>query len=256
MTDFFDLRMFAHRANVSLVQWRDVKIPDIRGTQQEQLSCWGWKDTRALSRYNIKTDFWPYPGQLQTPVSTETAITFPGIEVLALQDNTKWLEETASRTFPDEATRPSWPDRQLMCFENLFYVPIVKFVYGQLDTSYSIEELPPDSAVWTDVGQHLHFNSHVNHIADALLTALIGSRRKQFVGVHVRTGKVVDWADKGSNTTVELIDSFEKGVDLVQDQLRRRRKGHRGELPVLFTSDTCVSQLAHLFGCLSPSATT
>ncbi|GAA5993214.1 hypothetical protein JCM10908_004510 [Rhodotorula pacifica] len=237
LTDFFDLRMFAHRANVSLVQWRDVKIPDIRGTQQEQLSCWGWKDSRALSRYNVKTDFWPYPGQLQTPVSTETSITFPGIEVLALQDNTKWLEETAPRTFPDEATRPPYPDRQLMCFDNLFYVPVVKFVYGQLDTSYSIEELPPDSAVWTKVGQHLHFNSHVNHIADELLAALIGSRRKQFIGVHIRTGNAIDWSDKTSNTTVELIDSFKVGVRAVQDQLRQRRKGHRGELPVLFTTD-------------------
>lgn len=238
LTDFFDLRLFAHRANVSLVQWRDVKIPDMRGTQQEQLSCWGWRDTRALSRYNIKTDFWPYPGQLQTPVSTETSITFPGIEVLALQDNSKWLEETARRTFPDEATRPPFPDQQVMCFDNLFYVPVVKFVYGQLDTSYAIEELPPDSAVWTHVGQHLHFNSHVNHIADELLAALIGSRRKQFIGVHIRTGKAIDWSGgNAANTTAELIDSFKAGVQVVQDQLRRRRKGHRGDLPVLFTTD-------------------
>lgn len=238
LTDFFDLRLFAHRANVSLVQWRDVKIPDMRGTQQEQLSCWGWRDTRALSRYNIQTDFWPYPGQLQTPVSTETSITFPGIEVLALQDNSKWLDETTRRTFPDEATRPPFPDRQVMCFDNLFYVPVVKFVYGQLDTSYAIEELPPDSAVWTHVGQHLHFNSHVNHIADELLAALIGSRRKQFIGVHIRTGKAIDWSGGHvANTTTELIDSFKAGVEVVQDQLRRRRKGHRGDLPVLFTTD-------------------
>ncbi|GAA5877500.1 hypothetical protein JCM3774_005890 [Rhodotorula dairenensis] len=240
LTDFFDLRMFAHRANVSLVQWRDVKIPDIRGTQQEQLSCWGWKDSRALARYNIKTDFWPYPGQLQTPVSTETSITFPGIEVLALQDNSKWLAESAApKTFPDEATRPPYPDRQVMCFDNLFYVPVVKFVYGQLDTSYPIEELPPDSAVWTRVGRHLHFNSHVNHIADELLAALIGSRRKQFVGVHLRTGggDKVDWSDRTSNTTAELIESFKSGVEAVQEQLRHRRKGRRGELPVLFTTD-------------------
>ncbi|GAA6026499.1 hypothetical protein JCM8202_002917 [Rhodotorula sphaerocarpa] len=240
LTDFFDLRMYAHRANVSLVQWRDVKIPDIRGTQQEQLSCWGWKNTRPLSRYNIKTDFWPYPGQLQTPVSSETSITFPGIEVLALQDNSKWLDEAAARTFPDEARRPPPPDRQMMCFENLFYVPIVKFVYGQLDTSYPIEELPPDSAVWTDVGQHLHFNSHVNHIADELLSALIGSRRKQYVGVHVRTAgqAALEGPDKRSDATIELIGSFKKGVELVQDQLRKHRRGHRGELPVLFTTDS------------------
>lgn len=169
-----------------MVRWQDVKIPDITGTQSEVLSCWGWRDERPLERYNIKTHFWPFPGQLQVPSSIETSITFPGIEVLSSQDNTPWLTETANRFFAGVENAPPFPDQQLMCFENLFYVPSVKFVEGNVDKSYTIEELRPDGPVWSKVGQHLRFNDHVNHVADEFMIALLGSRRKQFIGVHVR----------------------------------------------------------------------
>ncbi|GAA5969061.1 hypothetical protein JCM21900_005771 [Sporobolomyces salmonicolor] len=187
------------------------------GTQPEVLSCWGWRDERALERYNVKTHFRPFPGQLQVPSSTETSITFPRIEVLASQDNTAYLTDFANRSFGSIENAPPFPNQQLMCFENLFYVPSVRFVEGQLDTSYTIEELRPDGPVWANAGRHLHFNSHVNHITDKLLTALLGSRRK--------------------NAMDEVVETFSAGVKQVQTALQARRKRSK-ELPVLFATDT------------------
>ncbi|BGP20070.1 hypothetical protein JCM10213v2_008205 [Rhodosporidiobolus nylandii] len=236
-SEFFDLRSFGYYSNVSMVQWHDVKIPDITGTQQEVLSCWGWRDERPLERYNIKTHFWPFPGQLQVPSSIETSITFPGIEVLASQDNTPWLTETAQRFFAGTDNAPPFPDQQLMCFENLFYVPTVKFVEGNVDQSYTIEELRPDGPVWDKVGQHLRFNDHVNHVTDEFMIALLGSRRKQFIGVHIRQGDFVTLG-RASKAYDEVIDNYSAGVKKVEEELRKRRNGPKGRLSVVFTTDS------------------
>ncbi|GAA6052624.1 hypothetical protein JCM3770_006408 [Rhodotorula araucariae] len=233
LSDFFDLKSFVYYSNVSMVEWREVKIPDITGTQVESLSCWGWKDERPLRRYNIQTHFWPFPGQLQVPSSIETSITFPGIEVLASQDNTPWLRETAVRLHGSIENAPAFPDQQLMCFENLFFVPSIKFVKGQPDTSYTLEELRPDGPVWSAVGRHLRFNNYVNHIVDEFLAALVGSRRRQFVAIHIRQGK-----NRMSKASQEVIDMYEAGVDQVQAELKKRRGGPKKDLPVLFATDS------------------
>ncbi|GAA6008208.1 hypothetical protein JCM10207_000039 [Rhodosporidiobolus poonsookiae] len=237
LSDFFDLKSFAYYANTSMVQWHDVKIPDITGTQSEVLSCWGWRDERPLERYNIKTHFWPFPGQLQVPSSIETSITFPGIEVLASQDNSPWLTETANRFFAGVENAPPFPDQQLMCFENLFYVPSVKFVEGTVDKSYTIEELRPDGPVWSRVGQHLRFNDHVNHVADEFLTALLGSRRKQFIGVHIRQGDFVTLG-RASKAYDEVVDMYAAGVRQIEAELRKRRNAPKGRISVIFATDS------------------
>ncbi|GAA6037647.1 hypothetical protein JCM8097_006160 [Rhodosporidiobolus ruineniae] len=237
LSDFFDLTAFSYYSNVSMVRWQDVKIPDITGTQKEVLSCWGWRDERPLERYNIETKFWPFPGQLQVPSSIETSITFPGIEVLASQDNTPWLTETANRFFAGVENAPPFPDQQLMCFENLFYVPSVKFVEGQVDQSYTIEELRPDGPVWSKVGQWLRFNDHVNHVTDEFMNALMGSRRKPFIGVHIRQGDFITLG-RTSRAYDEVVDNYAAGVRQVEEALRKRRNGPKGRLPVIFATDS------------------
>lgn len=237
LSDFFDLAPFSYYTNVSMVQWRDVKIPDITGSQSESLSCWGWGDERPLERYNIKTHFWPFPGQLQIPSSIETSITFPGIEVLASQDNTPWLRETVEKKYGSLDKAPAFPDQQLMCFENLFYVQNVKFVKGQLDTSYTIEELRPDGPVWDKVGRHLHFNDHVNHVVDEFLGALLGSRRRKYVAVHLRQGDFVTLG-RASKASQEVAELYAEGVRKVQEQLKKRRGASKKDLPVLFATDS------------------
>lgn len=121
LSTFFDLPSFAYASNVSMVEWRDVKIPDKPGTQSEVLACWGWRDESPLARYNIKAWFWPPPGQLTVPSSIETSMTFPAIEVLVSQPQNQWLEETAKRYFGSVENAPPMPDQQMLCFENLFY---------------------------------------------------------------------------------------------------------------------------------------
>lgn len=88
----------------------------------------------------------------------------------------------------------------------------------------------------------MRFNRHINHIADELLYALMGSAgSKPFVAVHVRAGP-------GFNVTV---DEYKRGVTDVQESLRTRRlqdsswrqqiknTGGRGkDLPVVFATDS------------------
>ncbi|GEM10963.1 hypothetical protein Rt10032_c13g4980 [Rhodotorula toruloides] len=126
-------------------------------------------------------------------MSAETSITIPGIKVLASQDDTPWLK---------------------------------------------------DSATSNNVGGHLRFNSHVNHITDELLTGLLDSRRKQYIGVHISrrssTGRV----------SQETVDAFKAGVKQVQTDLAKRKSGLKGHLPVLFAASfddpALLSKLAKL----------
>ncbi|GAA5988093.1 hypothetical protein JCM11641_000901 [Rhodosporidiobolus odoratus] len=237
LSEFFDLKSFGYYSNISMVQWQDVKIPDITGTQSEVLSCWGWRDERPLERYNVKTHFWPFPGQLQVPSSIETSITFPGIEVLSSQDNTPWLIETANRFFAGTEHAPPFPDQQLMCFENLFYVPTVKFVEGSVDKTYTIEELRPDGPVWANVGQHLKFNKHVDHVTDEFMVALLGSKRKQFIGVHIRQGDFITLG-RASKAYDEVIKTYMAGVKQVEAELKKRKNGPKGRIPIVFATDS------------------
>ncbi|KAK4047501.1 hypothetical protein OIV83_005414 [Microbotryomycetes sp. JL201] len=260
LSTFFDLPRFAYYSNVSMVEWRDVKIGDMAGTQKETLSCWGWRDQAPLDRYNVKTWYWPPPGQLTVPSSIETSMTFPAIEVLSSKDNTEWLEETAKRYFGSMENAPAVPDKQLLCFENLFYgkfqlngvcstVPSVRFVKGSVDQTYTIEEMSPEDPVWSKVGVHLRFNNHVNHVADELMYALLGPRasKQPFIAVHIRQGDFVDLGRIGT----DVVDEFKKGVETMQQRLRTRRQsdkswrnklnstGGKGpDVPVLFATDS------------------
>ncbi|KAM0753610.1 hypothetical protein T439DRAFT_322506 [Meredithblackwellia eburnea MCA 4105] len=247
LSTFFDVKAFAYYANVTLVEWKNVKIPDVPGVQKEQLSCWGWRDERPLARYSVHTDFWPPPGQLTVPSSIETSMTFPAIEVLVSQPQDGWLVDTAKRYFGSVENAPPFPDKQLLCFDNLFYVPSTHFVEGTVDRTYSIEEFAPDDPVWLKVGQHLHFSQHINDIADELLYALTGSSSRQFIGIHIRQG---DFVTLG-RTSAGVIDSYVEGEQLMQLRLAERRKARRPsilnnlrgdvmkrKLPVVFATDS------------------
>lgn len=230
--------------NVSIVEWRNVKIPDIAGTKPEVLSCWGWRESSELpplKRYNVETHFWPPPGPLTVPSSLETSMTFPAIEVLVSQPRTEWLSGVAERTYGSAAATPPYPDEQLLCFENLFYIPSVQFVRGAVDTTYKIEELAPSDPVWDTVGRHLHFNARTDALADEVLANLLGSPDVPFVAVHIRQGDFVDLG-RASNATAPYI----AGVHVVQEEIVKRRGvpwwayriASNKPLPVLFATDS------------------
>ncbi|CEQ42044.1 SPOSA6832_03817, partial [Sporobolomyces salmonicolor] len=106
----------------------------------------------------------------------------------------------------------------------------------ELPARPTIEELPLDGPVWANVGRHLQFNSHVNHITDELLTALFGWRRKKFVAVHLRQGDFLTLG-RASSAMDEVVETFPAGVKQVQTALQARRKRSK-ELPVLFATDS------------------
>lgn len=241
-SEVFDLVAFSDNANVSAIEWKDIKHHDTPGTEREKLSCWGWRDPRPLARYNVHTDFWPYPGQLTVPSSIESSMTFPAIEVLVSQPQTKWLTAKSKEYFGSVEKAPAFPDSQLLCFENLFYVPSLKFVQGAVDRTFSIEELSPQDPVWAEVGRHLHFSAKANKIADELLSALLGSPKRPFIAVHIRQGDFVALGRVGKSGG---IGGYVSAVELIQEELTERMKpsllslrSAAKPLPVVFASDS------------------
>ncbi|KAK4691290.1 hypothetical protein P7C70_g9386, partial [Phenoliferia sp. Uapishka_3] len=243
LSTFFDLKSFSYYTNVSLVEWSNVKIADIPGTKPEKLSCWGWHDERLLQRYNVHTDFWPPPGQLTVPSSISTSMTFPAIEVLASQSQDEWLTSMAIKYFGSTSNAPAFPDQQLLCFDNLFYVPSTHFVDGAVDRHYQIEEFDPQDPVWKNVGRHLRFSASLDAIANDLLYSLLGSSKKPYVAVHIRQG---DFLEMG-RVTANVSESYSIAVREVQEELAIRQRGgilglgpkrRNKKLPVLFATDS------------------
>lgn len=240
LSTFFNLKEWSFKTEVSMVEWKSVKTADTSETEPEQLSCWGWRDEGALHRYNIKTNFWPPPGQLTIPSGAETAMTFPAIEVLESQPQTQWLTRSANKYYGSVANAPPFPDDQLLCFESLEHVTSTKFIKGQVDHSYSVDELAPDDPVWMNVGQHLRFSRHVNRLTDELIASLLGSATKPFIGVHIR--QTESWPT--GRTPATFLNAFDVATKVVQEELALRktpsvvRLGRRKLLPVLFTTDS------------------
>lgn len=246
LDEFFDLKAFAYYSNASVVSWNDVKLVDTVGTQPEHLSCWGAREQgedEPLKRYNIKTDFWPYPEEYRVMSSIENSITFPNIELLESNDQTPWLTDFARSTFGTIDKAPAFPDPNLLCLENTFYVPNIRNFDGAPDYKHSIEELSHEGPIWEDVGTHLRFNKHIDHLTDELLIALLGSNRKRFVAVHLRQGDFVDLG-RASKAADEVAETFKAGVERVQKALHARTGGSGSgnkkakDLPVLFATDS------------------
>ncbi|KAM0749751.1 hypothetical protein T439DRAFT_326630 [Meredithblackwellia eburnea MCA 4105] len=239
---FFDVPAFSYYSNVSVVDWRNVKLMDSQETEEEQLSCWGWRNERPLERLGIQTDFYPPPGQLSVPSSVETSMTFPAIEVLVSQNQKDWLEETAVRYYGSLDNAPPYPDQQLLCFENLYYVPSTHFVEGEVDKTATLEEFSSEDPIWTQVGRHLRFLPSVNRLADELITSLLGSTRRNFIGVHIRQGDAVE-VGRATSSVITVYSNAEK---VVQDELVLRKRASwlslgkvsRKKLPVLFVTDS------------------
>ncbi|GAA5875116.1 hypothetical protein JCM16303_005015 [Sporobolomyces ruberrimus] len=242
LDEFFDIKSFAYYSNASVLSWNDVKLVDTIGTQPELLSCWGAREKgedEPLARYNIKTDFWPFPEEYRVMSSIENSITFPNIELLNSRDQTPWLTEFSQKTFGSVQQAPPFPDPNLLCLENTFYVPNIRTFDGAPDYKHPIEELSHEGPIWEDVGQHLRFNKHINHLTDELLIALLGSNRKKFVAVHLRQGDFVDLG-RASKAAEEVAETFKAGVERVQKTLKARKGSKKGspDLPVLFATDS------------------
>lgn len=125
---FFDIDCFASGADRDMVEWQQVKLRDVPGTPEEILSCWGWNNVQDLAKYNIKTWFWPPPSPLTVDVgrtgpagASPLNMTFPAIEHLVSRDQDQWLSEVSVDKFRGLENAPPRPERQLLCFDNLFY---------------------------------------------------------------------------------------------------------------------------------------
>ena len=234
------MKSFAYYSNASVVSWNDVKLVDTIGTQRERLSCWGARnegEEEPLKRYNIETTFWPFPEEYRVVSSIENSITFPNIELLNERDQTPWLTNFATSLYGELAQAPPFPDPNLLCLENTFYVPNIRTYDGAPDYKHAIEELSHEGPIWEDVGKHLRFNKHINHLTDELLIALLGSNRKNFIAVHLRQGDFVDLG-RTSQAADEVAETYKAGVERVQTALKARKGGPKSDLPVLFATDS------------------
>jgi hypothetical protein len=129
-------------------------------------------------------------------------------------------------------------------------VPSIHSVKGAIDTSYPIEEMSPLDPVWSTIGIHLRFNSHINHIADELLTALLGSRSRPFIAIHLGERSPVPLTPVDS-LPADMLESYASAEKSVQAEVVARSrakvswyaadwagKPSTKPLPVLFATDS------------------
>lgn len=226
-----------------MAEWRDVKTTNSSvSTEKEHLGCWGhstWSN-HPLALYRTQTSFWPFPEQLQSKYSVETSITFAGIDVLNSGDNSDWLQKKIYDWFGSIEKAPPLPDRQLLCFQNLFYTSSVKFVEGKVDRSVDIEELRKDGPVWRQVGQYLRFTPRIDHIVDAMLESLVGDASQPFIAIHLRQGDFLTLG-RTSNQTSRIKDTYSAGLNQLHTTLATLPilEGYDvTQLPVLLATDS------------------
>ena len=127
----------------------------------------------------------------------------------------------------------------MLCFENLYFVPSVKMVAGEPDSTFSLKELEARDPVWEDVGQHLHFSRAIDRIADDLIKSLLGSSSSEYIAVHIR-GDLEDEDGRQIHSAQSLVSAFEAAEKVVQDEvaLKKRAWSSKEKLPVIFTTDS------------------
>ncbi|KAK4701045.1 hypothetical protein P7C70_g5191, partial [Phenoliferia sp. Uapishka_3] len=232
LSTFFDLSLFTYSTQTPSIEWRSVKSPS--GTD-EQLSCWGWRDEAPLSRYSIRTDFFPPPSQSAAPVDSSTSLTISDIEQLSKESPSVWLAHTVGRYY--EGVAPPFPDQQLLCFDNLYYCPSEKAVLSGDENSYSLQELDPSDPVWDQVGQYLHFNNFMDRITDEFISSLLGSKSKSFISVHI-SGELEDEDGEPVYTIQSLVKAFVNEVKELKKYSSALRGVGRKNMPVVFTTDS------------------
>lgn len=159
---------------------------------QEDISCWGWSGEspqhlggELYNLYNLDMSIWAPPRALSIMSAGKWAMIFPSMEILSAQPQKEWLDQVAKERYGGTEKSPPFPNKQMFCIDNFFYVPSPHIVNGA-SVQYTIEEHPPDGPVWTQAGQYLHFTERMDNMADELVASLLGSAKGCFVTIHIR----------------------------------------------------------------------
>lgn len=230
VSDFFDLRALQDSIDSSVIEWADVKT--MVDPPREDIAGWAafgpWKADESLrDEFNIRSHFWEMPPELAYYDNIKT------LELLAARAWPEWIEGDGRLPFEKNWWEdvPDSPDEQVFHIDKIFWAREARIEDGQVDkweTPYHIDHRSPS---WLDVGQHLHFNSALNAIADRLAHDTLGVPGKgpfPYLAVHVTK------ADFESREWEHL---YSLAIRAIQEKLVFERGVKFGSLPVLFSTD-------------------
>ncbi|KAJ7493304.1 hypothetical protein B0H11DRAFT_956715 [Mycena galericulata] len=237
--EIFDIPRLQEAINLPILQWSQVKEPDSQYI--DELGCWNVQNTMRHTSglyhgppnslnidvsYTTPPEWIQYPSELNDPQFPHALLW--ALASLAFNDTRTWsLQEPE----PSPAHRVALPpDEHLLCYDMLYYTG-----------AHQVFEYATDlSPVWRFVGQHLHWTSKLQQVAESYSRKTLGIAADApippYISVHARRTDFEIWCN-GVPTTdcyVEL-SAIARRVDEVKAELLTR-KGIQVDR-VIITSD-------------------
>jgi hypothetical protein len=138
----------------------------------------------------------------------------PGPEVTDVAKRKKNLKDG----FDTAHTSP--PTDQIMCFDNTLFLGPIMFREAFIGDLPIEPAVPGEGLSWQNVGQHLHFNSRVERLADDYLMRLFHvkspAKIPPFITVHLRRGDFKEFAG------FTALDKYVSALARVRQSLQAR----------------------------------
>ncbi|KAK7031506.1 hypothetical protein R3P38DRAFT_2924042 [Favolaschia claudopus] len=219
--DVFDMKRLKKELEIPILEWYQVK--NTKGTSSEILGCWRTSSVRNDSLPNS------FPPSLKLDVSFTTAPDFAEIHADTGENFTTFWS-LASLAFPDAFTTISTvedaeqsprhqvklpPDHQsLLCFDDLSHVSVLN------PSEFSLDISP----AWRFVGQHMHWNPRIQHIADIYARKTFGIDTADpippYITVHAQHTNAESWCEVPIEDCFAPLSAYAQRVEEVKAEIR------------------------------------
>ncbi|KAI5481598.1 hypothetical protein MNV49_002824 [Pseudohyphozyma bogoriensis] len=258
LSQFFDIDRFYTETQIPVLELQDLKwFNETDPPPWERISCWSVHERvtpggangndGSMREHSIEVDYWALPqmraGSEGWNIWYNELLTFdlderareewfstlkrefipqrqlPADDKRKLEDLTD--AEKRANMWPhfDPWHRPP-PTDQLMCLDTTLFVGghLMKPPYPATVPSEKLRSYENEG--WTEAGQYLFFNDHVEELADKYVLALFGVEKMEqvppFITVHIRRG------DFDTARGLTSLDKYTDGVARVRKKLQSR----------------------------------
>jgi hypothetical protein len=194
--EVFDVPRLSKGIRKPVLEWHQVKnssSPDF-----DELGCWSvWEavqEREQFPRRNVVT------GMLMLDISYTKAPTWIKIIPRYEHDQHSSFASLATLGFPETRAENAGeprespqhrvklpPDEQVLCYDYLYYVCALQPYEFDFD----------HSPAWLFVGQHMHWTSRLENLADEYLRRAFGTEQNEttphWIAIHIRHGDFLDW---------------------------------------------------------------
>lgn len=246
---FYDVNRFWQETQIPVIEMADLKPIDFDQTldHNEDVSCWSIQEraggyanlfSPSMDCHDIWVNVWPLPEMKKADGGFDVAF-----ESFKLFDHdwwarSQWIDKVRKEMIPQrtdneqppaeksanlkdgfDPIKTNPPDDQFLCVDNSLFMGPVTFPPAITNELEADNPGNPEES-WTAVGQHFHFNDHVESIVDQYLLQIFEvskiSKVPPFITVHIRR---TDFKEFSGLTALE---KYQEAVGRVRKRLQRR----------------------------------